>query len=352
MSIRSEPFGTTGDGRAVELYVLTNSNGLEARITPYGGTLVSLRVPDRAGVLGDVVLGFDTLSPYLGEHPYFGSLIGRYANRIARGRFALKGRSYSLPMNDGTNHLHGGPCGFHAVLWHAETPASETQLILSHRSMDGDAGYPAALDVQVRYALTEENELKLHYTARADAPTVLNLTNHAYFNLAGGGTIRDHVLQVHASRYLPLDSTRIPLGTVAAVRGTPFDFRRPERIGARIDEPDEQLRIGPGYDHCWVLDKAAGQMTLAAELYEPVSGRSMSVHTTQPALQVYSGNFLDSTIRGKRDVVYPKHGGLCLETQHFPDSPNQPHFPSTVLEPGEVFEHATLYRFETRPALS
>jgi aldose 1-epimerase len=348
--IRCEPFGRLPDGHPVQRYVLTNSNGLEARIITYGGALVSLRVPDRAGALADVVLGFDSLAPYLGDHPYFGSLIGRYANRIARGRFTLDGRSYSLPLNDGVNHLHGGPRGFHTVLWQADAAVSQpAQLTLRYRSRDGEEGYPGNLDVEVRYTLTDSNELKLDYRAAADNATVVNLTNHAYFNLAGAGTILGHVLQVSASRYLALDPTRIPLGVALPVEGTPFDFRSPERIGQRIDEPYDQLRIGPGYDHTWVLDKGIDEISFAAELHDPVSGRAMGVYTTQPGLQVYSGNFLDGTIVGKDGVAYPKHAGICLETQHFPDSPNQPDFPSTRLTSGDRFEHTTIYRFDTRP---
>ncbi len=334
------------DGRPVELYVLGNSNGLEARIATYGGTLLSLRVPDRSGKLGDVVLGFDTLASYLDEHPYFGSLIGRYANRIARGRFTLAERPYSLAVNDGVNHLHGGPHGFHRALWQAQPiSARDAQLALTYRSVDGEEGYPGNLDVEVRYTLTNTDELEIGYQARSDAPTIVNLTNHSYFNLAGAGTILGHELQVFASRYLPLDRTRIPLGELRPVRGTPFDFTSARAIGLRIAEPHEQLQIGPGYDHTWVLDKQSGEMTRAAELFEPVSGRCMSIDTTQPGLQVYSGNFLDGTLRGKRGRTYPRHGGVCLETHHFPDSPNNPAFPSTRLQPGEQFEHTTIYRF-------
>jgi aldose 1-epimerase len=337
------------DGRSVELYLLSNSNGFEARIATYGGTLVSLRVPDRGGTLADIVLGFDSLAPYLMEHPYFGSLIGRYANRIAHGRFQLDGRSYALPVNDGTNHLHGGPRGFHKVLWQVEQGTSgPAQLTLSYLGRDGEEGYPGNLHVEVRYTLTDANELRLEYRAHTDAPTIVNLTNHTYFNLAGAGTILGHSLQVHASRYVPLDATRIPLGHASPVDGTPFDFSSPHPIGLRIDEPNEQLRIGPGYDHTWVLDKHADELTYAGELYDPLSGRVMAIHTTQPGLQVYSGNFLDGTTVGKGGTRYPKHAGLCLETQHFPDSPNQPAFPSTRLAPGDVFEQTTIYRFDTR----
>jgi aldose 1-epimerase len=349
MPIRSGVFGTRADGTHIELYTLTNTAGLEARVMTYGGTLVSLRVPDRAGKLGDVVLGFDSLQPYLAEHPYFGSLIGRYANRIAHGRFTLDGRTYTLACNDGPNHLHGGPHGFHTAMWRAHAEDNEiAQLALSYSSHDGEEGYPGNLDVEVRYALTDANELRLDYKATTDAPTIVNLTNHVYFNLAGQGTILEHVLRVHASRYVPLDQTRIPLGVPAPVAGTPFDFTTPQRLGARIHDAHGQLRIGPGYDHCWVLDKRAGEMTVAAELFDPATGRVMTVRTTQPGLQVYSGNFLDGTLRGKGGVAYPTHAGMCLETQHLADSPNQPTFPSTRLAPGDVFQHSTIYGFSTR----
>jgi aldose 1-epimerase len=305
-------------------------------------------VPDRNGVLGDVVLGFDSASAYTTGHPYFGSTIGRFANRIARGQFTLDGHTYSLPLNDGGNHLHGGPGGFHTVLWTAIPDAAANALTLQHRSVDREQGYPGNLDVEVRYALSNDDGLRIDYTARTDAPTIVNLTNHAYFNLACGGTILGHVLQVFGSRFIPVDAARIPLGSIAPVSGTPFDFTDARTIGSRIEERDEQLLIGPGYDHTWVLD-GGGEMRRVAELYEPASGRTMTIHTTQPGLQIYSGNFLDGSVRGKGGAAYPRHAGLCLETQHFPDSPNQPAFPSTVLAPGETFRESTIYRFGTRP---
>jgi aldose 1-epimerase len=345
MAIRSEHFGTTADGASVELYTLTNPNGLEARIATYGGTLQSLRTPDRDGAFADVVLGFDTLAPYLGDHPYFGSLIGRYANRIRGGAFALDGVQYRLPCNDGANHLHGGPRGFHTVVWQAQADEEGESLTLRYRSADGDEGYPGALEVEVRYTLADANALVLDYTARADAPTILNLTNHAYFNLAGAGTIHDHVLELAAERYLPVDASLVPTGELRAVRGTPFDFTRRTPMGERLGTNDEQLRHARGYDHNWVLDKNGGGETFAAEVSEPSSGRRMTVHTTQPGVQIYSGNFLDGTVRGKNGVAYEKHAGFCLETQHFPDSPNQPAFPSTVLRPGEVYRERTRYCF-------
>jgi aldose 1-epimerase len=307
-----------------------------------------MRVPDRMGTFGDVVLGFDSVSAYTSEHPYFGSIIGRFANRIARGRLTLGGKKYSLPVNDGVNHLHGGPAGFHRALW-TVADAARNSLTLTHSSPDGEQGYPGNLDVQVRYTLTDANELRIDYTARTDALTVVNLTNHAYFNLACGGTILPHVLQVLASSYLPVDSGRIPLGKPVSVAGTPFDFTSAQAIGSRIDEPDDQLIIGSGYDHTWVLDSGGGAMSGAAELYDRVSGRTMTVYTTQPGLQIYSGNFLNSTVRGKAGVAYSRHAGVCLETQHFPDSPNQPAFGSTELAPGQLYRQSTIYRFGTRP---
>jgi aldose 1-epimerase len=346
VAICSEHFGTTADGASVELYTLTNRNGLEARIATYGGTLQALRTPDRDGVFADVVLGFDTLAPYLGDHPYFGSLIGRYANRIRGGAFTLDGVQYRLPCNDGENHLHGGPRGFHTVVWQALACDGENaSLALRYCSPDGEQGYPGQLDVEVRYTLTDANALVLDYSAGADAPTILNLTNHAYFNLAGAGTIHDHVLTLAAERYLPVDSSLVPTGELRAVRGTPFDFTQPMPIGGRLTADDEQLRHASGYDHNWVLEKNGGAETYAAEVYDPSSGRRMSVHTTQPGVQIYSGNFLDGTMRGKNGVPYDKHAGFCLETQHFPDSPNQPAFPSTVLRPGEVYRERTQYCF-------
>ena len=347
MSIRSEHFGTTRDGLPVELYTLTNRRGLEARVATYGGTLVSLLVPDAQGAFSDVVLGFDTLEPYLADHPYFGSVIGRYANRIREGTFTLGGRQYQLPTNDKTNHLHGGPHGFHTMMWKPEPLVTQQgpALKLRRRSVDREEGYPGALSVEVRYTLTHDDELVLDYTASCDAPTIVNLTNHAYFNLAGRGSIENHVLRLAAARFLPVDSTLVPTGELRPVGGTAFDFTAGRPIGERLRSDDEQLRHAGGYDHNWVLDAAGPGERFAAEVHEPASGRRMIVHTTQPGVQIYSGNFLDGTIAGKNGVPYEKHAGFCLETQHFPDSPNQPTFPSTVLTPGEVYRHTTRYAF-------
>jgi aldose 1-epimerase len=351
MSISQRPFGATGDGTAVTLYTLTNRHGLTAAITTYGGILVSLRTPDRDGHLGEVTLGFDTLEPYLAGHPYFGALIGRYGNRIAGGAFTLDGVTYALARNNGPNHLHGGRRGFDKVVWAAEpgeAPGGD-RLRLTYRSPDGEEGYPGALDVTVVYRLTDDDALELDYTATTDRPTVLNLTQHTYFNLAGGGDILGHQIQLRAGHFLPVDATLIPTGERRPVRGTLMDFTAPMAIGARLGADDEQLRqANGGYDHTWVLaGGAAGEP--AVWLVEPGSGRAMEVVTTQPGVQFYTGNMLDGSLRGRDGQVYAKHHGLCLETQHFPDSPNRPQFPSTVLRPGEVYRQTTSYRFSTLP---
>lgn len=350
MPITRHAFGVTRTGVAIDRYTLVNANGLEADIITYGGTLTSLRVPDRDGVGGDVVLGFETLEPYTGPHPYFGALIGRYANRIAHGRFELNGATYTLARNDGPNHLHGGPEGFHRRVWRAREreSAEGPSLELTYLSPDGEEGYPGNLSVTVAYALTDRNELRIDYTATTDRDTLVNLTNHAYFNLAGAGDILGHELELAAARFLPIDATLIPLGELRPVRGTPLDFTTPTPIGTRIAADHEQIRRGLGYDHTWVLDKPDGALGLAGRLYEPTTGRLIEVFTTQPAIQFYSGNFLDGSLIGKRGQVYAKHSGLCLETQHFPDSPNQPQFPSTLLRTGETYGQTTVYRFAVR----
>jgi aldose 1-epimerase len=349
MPISHHVFGHTNDGIAIERYVLTTGHGLEAAIMTYGGVLISLRVPDRDGRLGDVVLGFDTLAPYLGEHPFFGSVIGRYGNRIAGGQFTLNGITYHLARNDGPNHLHGGSHGFHRAIWQAqERPSADgPSLALTYLSRDGEEGYPGNLTVTVTYTLTEQDALRIDYTATTDRDTIVNLTHHAYFNLAGGN-ILIHELQLDASYFLPIDETLIPLGELRPVQGTPMDFTTATPIGARIAAADEQLRCGQGYDHTWVLDKPAGMLGHAAQVYEPSSGRVLELSTTTPGIQFYSGNQLDGSLAGKGGQIYSKHSGLCLETQHFPDSPNQPRFPSTVLRPGETYRQATIYQFGVR----
>lgn len=349
-----QPFGKTPAGEEVHLYTLNNSKGVEVAITTYGGIVVSLKVPDRAGQLADVVLGFDSLDGYLKGHPYFGAIIGRYGNRIAKGRFTLGGVQYKLAQNNGENHLHGGIQGFDKAVWQAKevTAAEGPGLELSYVSKDGEEGYPGNLSVTVTYTLTEDNELKIDYTATTDQPTVLNLTNHSYFNLAGQGEgdILAHQVVINAGRFTPVDAGLIPTGALRSVEGTPFDFLQPHAIGERINAPDEQLKLGGGYDHNFVLDGQPGTLRPAARVAEPASGRVLEVLTTEPGIQFYTGNFLDGTLRGKAAKLYQHRYGFCLETQHFPDSPNKPDFPSTVLKPGERYQTTTVYRFSTDPA--
>jgi len=346
-----ELFGSTGEGTSVSLYALRNSGGMEARITNYGGIVVSLLVPDRSGHMDDVVLGYDSLSEYIQSNPYFGALIGRYANRIRGGRFALDGREYRLPVNDGENHLHGGTRGFDKVIWETKEDECETgtSLVLEYLSKDGEEGYPGALLARVVYTLTPDNELRIDYRATADKPTVVNLTHHSYFNLAGAGSgnILGHELMIDADTVTPVGNGLIPTGETRSVRGTALDFTALTPIGARIDEGDEQLRLAGGYDHNWVLNRKSGKPDPAARLCERTGGRVLEVFTTEPGLQFYSGNFLDGTHIGKGGKRYGHRSGLCLEAQHFPDSPNQNQFPSTVLRPGTVYTSTTIYRFST-----
>jgi aldose 1-epimerase len=344
------PFGTLPSGEPVQVYTLTNANGLEVRAIDFGGVILSLRVPDREGLLDDVVLGFDELAPYTDRSPYFGSLIGRYGNRIREGRFELDGRTYALAVNNGPNHLHGGVRGFDKRLWRAEPfeRAGEVGVTFSYTSPDGEEGYPGTLDVRVTYTLTDRDELAFEYHATTDRATPVNLTQHTYFNLTGDGgrDILGHELMLNASHFTPVDATLIPTGEIVHVFGGPFDFTSPTAIGARIGADDEQLRHGGGYDHNFVLNGGPeGEMRLAARVHEPMSGRVMEVHTTEPGVQFYAGNFLDGTLTGKGGVVYRHRTGFCLETQHFPDSPNVPHFPSTILRPGEVYRSRTVYAF-------
>ena len=347
MSISSQPFGRLADGRTVHCHTLAHG-GLEARILDYGGIVQSLLVPDRHGNLADVVLGFDTLEPYLQEHPYFGALVGRYANRIARGKFSLNGKDYQLACNNGPNHLHGGNHGFDKKLWDTETRGSESgpQLVLRYLSPDGEEGYPGNLQVEVTYTLTADRALQIVYSATTDAPTILNLTNHTYFNLAGGGSILDHEIALYADDYLPVDENLIPQEFSAWVAGTAMDLRQRAPIGQYLERDDEQLtRAAGGFDHCWVRVRDADKHGFVAELFEPQSGRRMCVYTTQPGIQCYTANFLDGTLTGKSGKPYEKHAGLCLETQHYPDSPNHVGFPSTLLQPGEAYRQSTTYRF-------
>lgn len=349
MKLNQQPFGSTRPGTLVDLYTLTNDHGVTITLTNYGGTLVSLHTPDRNGQPGDIVLGFDNLDDYLTRSPFFGCIAGRYANRIAGGSFQLKGKEYQLAQNDGQNHLHGGKVGFDKVVWSAG-PFSNPDGVgveLNYVSPDGEEGYPGNLSVTVTYTLTNDNALHIDYTATTDQATILNLTNHTYFNLAGQGTILDHELMLNADRFTPVDASAIPLGELRAVAGTPLDFRQFTRIGARIDQDDEQLRNGQGYDHNWVVNGTPGELRLAAALREASSGRRLEVHTTQPGVQFYSGNLMPETLPGKEGKIYPRRGGLCLETQHFPDSPNQPSFPSVVLESGQTYHEVTVFRFGT-----
>lgn len=341
--VEKSHFGMSPEGDSVKLYTLKNEKGIVVRITNYGGIVTEIHTPDREGKMANIVLGFDNLEQYLGEHPYFGALIGRYGNRIAGGSFELDGKTYALARNNGPNSLHGGIKGFDKVVWKTEVISCEERaaLKMSYLSVDGEEGYPGNLQVTVTYELLME-QLLITYEAETDAPTVLNLTNHSYFNLAGLGTIEDHVLYINASRYTPVSDALIPTGELADVEGTPFDFRKPTVIGARINEVPGPEPVG--YDHNYVLDGKEGEKVLAAKLMDPKSGRILECYTTEPGLQFYSGNFLDGSIES-RGWTYVKHTGLCLETQHFPDSPNQPAFPSTVLRPGEKFASQTIYRF-------
>ncbi len=337
------PWGKTPDGEAVELYTLTNAKGVEARIANYGGIMVSLKVPDRSGVPGDVVAGFDSLEGYLKPPPYFGAIIGRYGNRIGKARFSLNGVEYMLAKNDGENHLHGGLRGFDKRVWKGQ-PLSHQSLELTYLSKNGEEGYPGNLAATVTYTLTDANELKIEYTATTDKTTVVNLTNHSYFNLAGNGDILGHEVIIQADRFTPVDKGLIPTGELRNVAGTPFDFRTAKTIGERIEQKDEQLIFGHGYDHNWVLTRSGSGLELAAKVTAPDTGRVLEVLTTEPGLQFYTGNFLDGTLQGK-GKVYTRRSAFCMETQHFPDSPNKPNFPSTVLQPGEKYHTTTVYRF-------
>lgn len=357
MGVERSSFGVTPSGDSVDLYTLTNENGMTMEVTNYGGIITSLRVPGRDG-MEDVVLGFDSLSGYLSDayaasNPYFGALIGRYGNRIDDAQFSLDGQTYTLDANNGPNHLHGGEPGFDERIWRAEPVerADSVGLVLRYTSPDGEEGYPGRLDVAVTYTLTADNALAIDYRATTTEATPVNLTQHSYFNLdgEGDGTILDHELMIDAEAFTPVDSTLIPTGELRPVGGTPFDFREATPIGARIDQDNRQLGIGGGYDHNFVLaPQDRDSLHVAARVYAPDSGREMTVSTTEPGLQFYSGNFLDGTLTGKRGESYPQHAGFALETQHFPDSPNQPDFPSTILRPGETYTSRTVYQFSVR----
>jgi aldose 1-epimerase len=352
-TMKREPFGKTEDGQQVDLYTLTNKSGMEAAITNFGGIVVSLKTPDRNGKLDDVVLGYGQLDGYLTNKAFFGALIGRYANRIAHGKFTLDGVSYSTPKNDGDNTLHGGTQGFNKRVWTVKdvSGAHGQALELTYLSKDGEEGFPGKLSAKVVYTLSDQNELRIDYSATTDKDTVVNLTNHSYFNLAGqgNGDILGHELMIRADRFTPVDATLIPTGELKPVKGTPFDFTKSTAIGARINQDDEQLKVGKGYDHNWVLNSGGkGAVSLAAEAYEPKTGRVLQILTDQPGIQFYSGNFLDGTIQGKGGKVYNLRNGFCLETQHYPDSPNQPAFPSAVLKPGQHYKTTTIFKFLSR----
>ncbi len=351
--ISQAPFGSTPDGAAVKAFTFTNAHGVEVRAITYGAIIVSLRVPDRAGQMDDIVLGYDSLDAYLRASPYFGAIVGRYGNRIAKGRFTLDGKTYQLATNNGANHLHGGIKGFDKVVWQAEPFQSDSGVgvAFSHISPDGEEGYPGTLAARVTYTLTDRDELIVDYHATTDKPTPVNLTQHSYFNLAGDGRrdILGHELWINADSFTPVDSTLIPTGAIAPVEGTPFEFRTPTAIGARIGADDQQLRFGGGYDHNFVLRDEDASPSHAARVVEPSTGRTLDIYTTEPGIQFYSGNFLDGSITGKGGHVYRHRYGFCLETQHYPDSPNHLQFPSTIVRPGQEYRSRTVFVFGVQP---
>ncbi len=350
-TVKKQSFGKTADGSQIDIYTLTNSKGAEAKVTNYGAIIVSLKVPDRMGKFDDVVLGYDTLDGYLKDTFYIGGVVGRYGNRIAKGKFSLGGKEYNLIKNNGENHLHGGTKGFDKSVWRAKSATNKTgaSVTLNYLSKDGEEGYPGNLSVTVVYTLTENNELKIDYAATTDKETVLNLTNHSYFNLAGAGSgdILSHELQLNANRFTTTDSGSIPTGELRSVKGTPLDFTAPTQIGARIETADEQLKFGAGYDHNFVINRTGDGLTLAARVTEPTTGRVLEVSTTEPGVQFYAGNFLADAV-GKNGKIYGRRHGFCLETQHFPDSPNQPAFPTTNLKPNQRYTQTTIYKFSTQ----
>ncbi|MBS1791571.1 MAG: galactose mutarotase [Acidobacteria bacterium] len=350
--LKKESFGKLPDGTQVDVYTLTNKNGVEAKITNYGATLTSVKVPDRNGKMDDVVLGYDSIDGYLAKNPHLGAIAGRYANRIANGEFKLDGKTYTLAKNNGPNHLHGGPNGFYKQLWTASDATGKDGQAVSFKylSKDGEENYPGNLTATVTYTLTDNNELKIDYQATTDKDTVVNLTNHSYFNLAGAGNgdVLKQQLKINAKQFTPVDKTMIPTGKLENLAGTPLDFSKLTAIGDRIDSTYEQLVLGKGYDHNYVLATGGSLTQQAVEAYDPGSGRVMEVFTDQPGVQLYSANHLDGTIIGKGGKSYPARGAFCLETQHFPDSPNKPNFPTTVLKPGETFHSTTIFKFSTR----
>ena len=351
-TVTTKHFGKTKDGVAVNIHTLKNYRGMEVRVMDYGATIVSISVPDQKGHFSDVALGFDNLGDYETKSPFFGALVGRYGNRIAKGKFTLDGTTYSLATNNGPNSLHGGLKGFDKAVWTSQVKQTAAGPVLefTHVSVDGEEGYPGTLTMKVKYTLTDQNEIRLDYSATTDKDTVVNLTNHSYFNLAGqgNGDILGHEVLLNASHFTPVDATLIPTGELRPVKGTPFDFTKPTAIGARIAQADEQLKFGGGYDHNWVLDRNGEDLALAARVTEPTSGRVMEVLTTEPGVQFYTGNFLDGTLTGLTGKVYKQRYGLCLETQHYPDSPNHPNFPPVTLKPGQLYRTTTVYRFSTK----
>lgn len=347
ITVKKSDFGKMPDGAPVSLYTITNSKGMEARIITYGGILVSLKTPDRKGTLGDVTLGHDNIADYAADHKtYFGALIGRYANRIGHAQFALEGKVYKLPKNDGDNSLHGGNNGFDKRVWTGREVPGGVELTCN--SKDGEEGYPGNLKAVVTYKLTDDNRLQIHYTATADKDTVVNLTNHTYWNLKGDGDILGNVVTINADRYTPVDAGLIPTGELKSVAGTPFDFRKGMTPGTHINDNDQQLKLGRGYDHNWVLNKSGSGLTFAARVEDPSSGRAIEVYTDQPGIQFYTGNFLDGSVKGKGGKPAKLRSALCLETQHYPDTPNKPAFPPATLRPGQTYDTTTEFRFSAK----
>jgi aldose 1-epimerase len=348
--VGKKSFGKMPDGKSVELITLRNANGMEATILTYGGIVTTLKVPDKNGKFGDVVLGYDNLGSYETNSPYFGALIGRYGNRIANGKFSIDGQTYTLAQNNGSNNLHAGPNGFDKALWEVAAERAtdkEASVELKYLSKDGDQGFPGNLKVTATYTITADNALRVDFTATTDKPTVVNLTHHSYFNLAGSGDILNEEVVINADRFTPVDANLIPTGELKPVKGTPFDFTTPHKIGERINDNDEQLKLGGGYDHCWVLNKESGELSFVASAYDAGTGRFMEVFSTEPGTQFYTGNFLDGA-HGKYGQTYPRRSGLCFEPQHYPDSPNHPAFPSTTLRPGQTYKNTIIYKFSAK----
>ena len=348
--MKKSDFKTDLNGKDIQLFRLINKNGVIVEITNYGGKVVSIIVPDKNGVFKDVVLGFDHIDDYISGNPYFGALIGRYANRICKGKFSLLGKEYQLAKNNGENHLHGGIIGYNDIVWDANFDENKNKLELTYLSKDGEENYPGNVSLKVIYSLTEENELKINYFATTDQTTIINLTHHSFFNLKGegNGDVLDHELYINSDAFTPTNAESIPTGEFKSVVGTPMDFRSFTAIGKRIEQKDEQLEFGNGYDHNWILKNNKKSVVLASAVHEPESGRYMEVWTDQPGMQFYSGNFLDGSDIGKEGKKYPRRSAFCLETQHFPDAPNQLHFPSTILEPNKKYDYTCVYKFSIK----